>query len=197
MRIARTGLACIALSVALAGCRDTEQPEPTPGQATQAAPVPEETPISILRPDITAEASPVPEPEPLEAVVPFAGGGHALDAAAEATLAGVLASPQLARGWPIVLRGHTDSAGDDRANLRVSRLRADAAADWLVEHGVDKGRITTIPLGEQRPIAPNAHLDGTPDTEGRAKNRRVTVTIAPPASGAAASDAEPEKAVSG
>jgi OOP family OmpA-OmpF porin len=198
MRIAKAGLACIALSMAMAGCRDARDTEPTPSQATQTAPAASETPISIIRPDIATEASPAPEPEPLEAVVPFAGGGHDLDAAAETALAGVLASPQLERGWPIVLRGHTDSAGDDRINLRVSRRRAEAVADWLVKHGVDKERITIIALGEQRPIAPNAHLDGTADEEGRARNRRVTVTIAAAPSGSEpAPGTEPEKTSSG
>src|SRR5690606_40300595 len=100
--------------------------------------------------------------------------------AAEAVLGKVLESRQLAEGWPIVLRGHTDSAGHDEANLRVSRRRAEAVAEWLTERGVDPGRIEVVALGEQRPVAPNARLDGTPDEEGRARNRRVTVSIAPP-----------------
>jgi OOP family OmpA-OmpF porin len=71
-------------------------------------------------------------------------------------------------------------------------------ATWLVKHGVDKERITIIALGEQRPIASNAHLGGTPDEEGRAKNRRVTVTIAPSSSGSEpAPGTEPEKTSSG
>src|SRR5690606_30153070 len=86
---------------------------------------------------------------------------------------------QLAEGWPVVLRGHTDSVGHDEANLRASRRRAEAVANWLVEHGVSEERIEIIALGEQRPIAPNALPDGSPDEEGRAKNRRVTVHIVP------------------
>ena len=69
------------------------------------------------------------------------------------------------------------------------------------EHGVARERITVIALGEQRPVAPNAHLDGTPDEEGRARNRRVTVTIAPPrqedAEGEASGVEEPETEPSG
>lgn len=197
MRIAKTGLGIIAFTMVLAGCRDANKAEPAPSQAAQLSPVVEETPISIIRPDIVAKESPAPELEPLEAVVSFAGGGDDLDAAAEAALDEVLASPQLARGWPIVLRGHTDSAGDDRTNLRVSRRRAETVEQWLVKHGVDEGRITIIALGEQRPIAPNAHLDGRPDEPGRAKNRRVTVTIAPGHGGSGdAPNSKPEKEVS-
>jgi OOP family OmpA-OmpF porin len=201
MRIAQAGLACLALTAALAGCRAGEEPEPAPSETAQptSAPSPSDTPVSIIRPDIVAEVSPEPEPGPFEATVPFATGGHTLDEAAEAVLAGVLDSAQLAEGWPVVLRGHTDSTGEDSANLKASRRRAEAVADWLVEHGVDRKRITMIPLGEQRPVAPNAHLDGTPDEEGRAKNRRVTVTIAPPPpeNGDTAAPAEPETSPSG
>jgi OOP family OmpA-OmpF porin len=198
MRIVTAGFACVALSIAVAGCRAAQAPDSEPSETPQPTPSPAGTPISIIRPDIAPEASPEPEPEPLEATVPFAKGGYVLDETAEAGLADVLASPQLAQGWPIFLRGHTDSTGDDRANLRASRRRAEVVADWLVKHGVDKQRITVIPLGEQRPLAPNARLDGTPDEEGRAKNRRVTVTIAPPpGKNAAAPDAKPETAASG
>ena len=94
----------------------------------------------------------------------------------------MLKSDQLAEGWPIVLRGHTDSEGDDRGNLFASRKRAEAVAGWLVENGIDEDRIEVIALGEQRPIAPNAHLDGTPDERGRARNRRVDMWIGPPGS---------------
>ena len=121
----------------------------------------------------------------METTIPFGEGGHELSVAAEDALADVLASDQLAEGWPIVLRGHTDSVGHDEANLRASRRRAEAVAEWLVENGVSEERIEIVALGEQRPVAPNARPDGSPDEEGRAKNRRVTVSIAP---------AEPEPA---
>jgi OOP family OmpA-OmpF porin len=85
----------------------------------------------------------------------------------------------VAKGWPIVLRGHTDSEGSDQGNLFASRKRAEAVAGWLVESGIDEDRIEVIALGEQRPIAPNVHLDGTPDKEGRRRNLRVEVWIGP------------------
>ena len=121
-------------------------------------------------------------PDPLAATVPFPDGGYELNAAAERVLAGVVKSDQLAENWPIVLRGHTDSEGDDRGNLFASRKRAEAVAGWLVENGVDEERIEVIALGEQRPVAPNAQLNGTPDERGRARNRRVEVWIGPPGS---------------
>lgn len=169
-------LAPLAAMLLLPGCRDerTAEPEPAPEPSSPAAP-----PVSIIRPEVAPETV-VEEPlAPLEATIPFAEGGYALSEDAEDALMEVTDSEQLAEGWPVVLRGHTDSAGTDEANLRASRRRAEAVADWLVDHGVARERIEVIPLGEQRPIAPNAHLDGTPDEEGRAQNRRVTITIAP------------------
>lgn len=167
-------LVAMTAAIALAGC-DRGEPPPPPEPAPEAPP----TPASIIRPDVEIER-PEPELKPLEASVTFAEAGGELSAAALEDLETILESPQMAEGGAIVLRGHTDSSGDDEANLRVSRKRAEMVRDWLVEHGVAEERITVIAIGEQRPIAPNAKLDGTPDEAGRAANRRVDVSIALP-----------------
>lgn len=172
-------LFAVTAALALAGCDRREPPappEPTPEPTPEASP----TQASIIRPEIEVER-PEPKLEPLEASVTFAEAGGELSAAALEDLETILESPQMAEGGAVVLRGHTDSTGDDEANLRVSRQRAEMVRDWLVEHGVAEERITVIAIGEQRPIAPNAKLDGTPDEAGRAANRRVDVAIALPA----------------
>lgn len=67
--------------------------------------------------------------------------------------------------------GHTDSTGSEKFNQRLSEQRAQAVADYLVEQGVKAEQLTVRGAGESEPIASN-------DTaEGRAKNRRVEVTI--------------------
>jgi OOP family OmpA-OmpF porin len=45
---------------------------------------------------------------------------------------------------------------------------------------VAEDRIEIVAFGEQNPVAPNALPDGTPNDEGRAKNRRVEIRVAPP-----------------
>lgn len=171
-------IATLSAGLALGGCeRNAEQaskaePEPT-ALPTQAQPV------SIIRPDIEVERE-EPVLADLNARIPFAEGGDDLSQAALSELETVLASPQLDAGGPVILRGHTDSVGDDEANLRVSQRRAEAVRDHLVENGVAEDRIRIIALGEMRPIAPNATLEGEPDEEGRARNRRVDVVIAVP-----------------
>lgn len=187
----------------LAGCEvkrggDPAEPSPTPtpiASQTLALAEGEVEPASIIRPDVTP--SPVLDvaPDPLAATVGFPDGGYELDTAGERLLRSVVGSDQAKEGWPVVLRGHTDSEGDDQGNLFASRKRAEAVAGWLAEHGVAERRIEVIALGEQRPIAPNAHLDGTPDEEGRRKNRRVDVWIGPPGSSPADEpSADPGKA---
>lgn len=163
----------------LAGCERAEPPiesEPTP------KPIPTETepPISILRESPTPAASETPPPTPFEKTISFAKGGNTLDETAHEAIAEIVASEQFQRGGAITLWGHTDSVGQDQANLRTSARRAEAVAEELKIRGANPENITIIPLGEMRAIAPNAKLDGTPDEEGRAKNRRVEVSVAPP-----------------
>ena len=191
MRLPAVPLTAIAGLALLAGCEvrreggDAEpapSPTPTASESLSVTGEGEVEPTSIIRP----EAAPVPvvdiPPNPLAATVPFPDGGYELDAAARRLLRSVIESEQAAEGWPIVLRGHTDSEGSDRGNLFASRKRAEAVAGWLVENGIAEARIEVIALGEQRPAAPNARLDGTPDEEGRRRNRRVEVWIGPPGS---------------
>ncbi|MFH0735375.1 MAG: OmpA family protein [bacterium] len=65
------------------------------------------------------------------------------------------------------IEGHTDSDGDDSANLILSEARAEAIMDKLVELGIEKSRLDYKGLGETKPISPNTTY------EGKANNRRV------------------------
>lgn len=182
-----------ALALGLSACElrntDEEVVEPVETAAPEdpeasATPTPEPSETareSIIRDDIQRNPAVSLPPEPLRLTIPFPDGSD-LDENAERALASVLDSDALTQGWPVVLGGHTDSAGFDQANLRASRARAEAVAAWLVERGVADERIKVIAFGEQNPIAPNALPDGSPNEQGRATNRRVELTIAPPAS---------------
>ena len=63
--------------------------------------------------------------------------------------------------------GHTDSDGDDAANLKLSQARADAVRNQLIEMNVDAARLTTKGYGETKPMSDNT------SPEGKANNRRV------------------------
>ena len=63
--------------------------------------------------------------------------------------------------------GHTDSDGNDDANMKLSQSRADAVKDQLVKMGIDESRLTAKGFGETKP------LDKNDNAEGKANNRRV------------------------
>lgn len=67
--------------------------------------------------------------------------------------------------------GHTDNAGDDASNQKLSEQRANAVRDHLIGAGIDAARITAKGYGETKPVADN----GT--EQGRALNRRTEVTV--------------------
>lgn len=71
----------------------------------------------------------------------------------------------------VLLRGHSDSSGRADYNLWLSRQRARAVRDYLVEKGVDRGRIATEGAGDREPVASNA------TAEGRRQNRRVEIRL--------------------
>ncbi|MBN1633411.1 MAG: OmpA family protein [Ignavibacteria bacterium] len=65
------------------------------------------------------------------------------------------------------ISGHTDSRGSRSHNMTLSQNRANSVKQWLVDHGVDASRLTTIGYGPDDPVAPN----DTP--ENMYKNRRI------------------------
>jgi outer membrane protein OmpA-like peptidoglycan-associated protein len=75
------------------------------------------------------------------------------------------------------VEGHTDGKGTDTYNQVLSEKRAGSVRSYLVHHGVDSSRVTSVGFGKARPVAPNAHRDGSDDPAGRQKNRRVEIVI--------------------
>lgn len=73
----------------------------------------------------------------------------------------------------IQVAGYTDSTGGQRYNMLLSQQRAQAVANALIGDGVQAVRIDTVGYGESNPIASNS------TAEGRAKNRRVELTLIP------------------
>jgi len=71
----------------------------------------------------------------------------------------------------VEIQGHTDSDGEDAHNQMLSEDRANAVRTWLVQHGVDGGRLTAKGYGEKKPLVPNVTAGN------RARNRRVQFII--------------------
>jgi len=74
----------------------------------------------------------------------------------------------------LAIDGHTDSQGEDEANLRLSYRRAQAVTEYLLTRGVPAGKLVARGFGETKPVSDNDTL------EGRQDNRRVEVWIVEP-----------------
>lgn len=73
--------------------------------------------------------------------------------------------------WRIKLSGHTDNVGSESSNLLLSKKRAEAIREVLMNRGVSSDRIIVRYFGESQPITEN-------DTEeGRQRNRRVDMLM--------------------
>ncbi len=65
------------------------------------------------------------------------------------------------------IRGYADNTGETAQNLYISRARAQAIYDYLVNKGIARERLRCAGFGESNAIASNN------SAEGRAKNRRI------------------------
>ena len=71
----------------------------------------------------------------------------------------------------IKITGHTESAGNDILNQKLSEARAKIVRLYLISKNVKRSRIITQGFGESRPVAPN-------DTEANRKlNRRIEFEV--------------------
>ena len=73
----------------------------------------------------------------------------------------------------VIAEGHTDAIGSTEYNQKLSERRADAVRRYLVNGGIEPGRIRTEGFGESQPVASNDTADG------RAQNRRVELRVLP------------------
>lgn len=74
--------------------------------------------------------------------------------------------------WKLTVTGHTDNIGGHKYNLDLSQRRSAAVKKALVErYRVDPNRLSTSGDGDSAPIDTNDTL------EGRARNRRVELTL--------------------
>ncbi|EPY6987275.1 OmpA family protein [Klebsiella quasipneumoniae] len=127
---------------------------------------------------------PPPPPRPVQRVAPhvirldsmslFDTGKWVLKPGSTKQLVHSLVDIKARPGWLIVVAGHTDSVGEEKANQLLSLKRAESVRDWMRDTGdVPDSCFAVQGYGESRPIATN----DTP--EGRALNRRVEISLVP------------------
>ncbi|NJM80416.1 MAG: OmpA family protein [Flavobacterium sp.] len=77
-----------------------------------------------------------------------------------------------AENTKLTIVGHTDNVGNPNSNLVLSKNRAESVVDYLRKKGIPLSRFQMIDgKGANEPTADNS------TTEGKAKNRRVVITL--------------------
>jgi len=74
-------------------------------------------------------------------------------------------------GMKLEISGHTDNTGSLRINQRLSRDRAKAVVDYLVNLGISPDMLISEGYADTQPVAPNN------TAQGREKNRRVEFKV--------------------
>jgi peptidoglycan-associated lipoprotein len=119
--------------------------------------------IEMLQADMVAKSG--------SDTVYFAGNGHGIDGAAQATLAAqarwLLANPAVRAR----IEGHADERTPRDYALAIGERRANAVRDFLVLQGVPAAQLTTISWGKERPV-----VGGTSEM-ALALNRRVSTVL--------------------
>ncbi len=129
--------------------------------------------------DLHADVTPAKVTIDLSGDVLFDFGKTDLKPAALTELGELATVVEAYPGSTIDVDGYTDSKGGDVYNLTLSKQRAASVATWLTTTGgIPAARVRTHGHGSANPIAPNTNADGSDNPDGRAKNRRVEVTIA-------------------
>ena len=101
----------------------------------------------------------------------FETGKSALKTNAKVSLAKLSGILLMIPNANIQVEGHTDSAGTEATNAKLSMDRASAVKDFLKSQGVEEARMSAKGLGSSQPVAPNETADG------KAKNRRVEIIV--------------------
>jgi peptidoglycan-associated lipoprotein len=78
------------------------------------------------------------------------------------------------RDYKLVVEGHCDERGTIEYNLALGERRATEVAKFLVDLGIEKGRVKTISYGKEMP------LDKTSNEDAWRRNRRAQFVIFPP-----------------
>lgn len=126
--------------------------------------------FAMLKAPVMVKEMPKPMMMPNPFVVYFASDSADLTMQASATLKEVVAASKKYKPAKIAVIGHTDTQGDKDYNLGLSRQRASAVSNSLMEMGgLTRDQVIRKRMGEETPAI------ATGDNVNEGKNRRVTI----------------------
>lgn len=136
--------------------------EPSSAPAAAPAPAPAGGPCAKVQADVT---------ELLRTPISFVTGGSQMTGESRRLLVQIADKIKGCPNGAVTVIGYTDNQGSDAVNLKLSDTRAKAVAAALVSNGVLAANMTARGAGSANPVADNN------TEEGRAKNRRVEITV--------------------
>lgn len=101
----------------------------------------------------------------------FLPGKPDLDADSQPVIDRVVVMMQQHPEMMLDIEGHTDNTGDPRYNEILSKQRAVAVREMLIEGHIEKKRLTAVGMGGSQPLAKEE------TSEGREKNRRIELVL--------------------
>lgn len=108
---------------------------------------------------------------PLHFTLHFVQGASALTPESQQQLEQVLTQATQRPGGEIIVTGHTDRAGDQALNDRLSLERALGLRELLIQRGFPAQRVQAVGRGEREPAVP------TDDDVAEPRNRRAEITV--------------------
>ncbi len=139
---------------------------------------PKKTAVAAPEPAPTAQPAAMPEPVAVSESVALSAGAlfdvnsdKLKDAGKQELSALATRIKGLQEIQSVKIVGHTDSTGAASYNQVLSQRRANAVKNYLLDQGISPMVMSTLGMGEERPVASNA------TREGRAQNRRVEIKI--------------------
>jgi OmpA-OmpF porin, OOP family len=101
----------------------------------------------------------------------FTNGRAAMDRSSGKALDRLVAVLKACPSGKVEIQGHTDATGPRAKNTALSRDRAEAVKDYLVQRGVSADRLTAVGFGPDKPVASNR------TDSGKARNRRIEFRV--------------------
>jgi peptidoglycan-associated lipoprotein len=155
----RSLLAALTALTLVAACASHPKPPPAPPIPPRREAPPAPGPYTAAPPEGTVNSAPLPGTERDFVInigdrVYFDFDKAGLRAEAAPVLSSQAAWLQRYPDVRVRIEGNCDERGTREYNFALGARRADAVRDFLIDHGVNGGRISTISYGKEQPIDP-------------------------------------------
>ncbi len=106
--------------------------------------------------------------------ITFESGTAKIQKSSNGILDGIAGVMKENPNWQLTINGHTDNSGNSEKNQKLSEDRAASVKAYLVNKGVEEGRLESAGYGDTKPVVGTVQKQTKAE---RAKNRRVEFIV--------------------